>query len=323
MAIVLDAMGGDKAPKEIVMGAIEASPALTHNIILVGDLDQIEKCYSGKLPDNIELVHAPEVITMEDKPIEGIRKKKLSSIVVAAKIVKNGDGKVLVSAGNTGAVAAASLLEWKQIPGFKRPAIASNFPNEHGGFILLDSGASPDISPEHLVDFAHMGMAYAQTVMNRREPRVHLLNIGSEPGKGNAFTKKAYHYLEKYDWFAGNIESKDLFHSHIDVVVCDAFVGNMVLKTGEGVAEYILHLIKEQLPTNRIARLPYYFLQKILSPLKHKLDYAEYGGSPLLGLNELSIICHGRSNAKAIKNALLQAQSAIDHHFIDHLKQKM
>ncbi len=320
MAIVLDVMGGDKAPREIINGAVAASQILREKLILVGDIEKIERFYHHEYPNKIELVHASEVIGMDEKPIEAIRSKRDSSIVIGAKLVKQGAGKVFVSAGNTGAVAAASLLEWKQMKGYKRPAIAVTIPNLHGGFVLLDSGASPDISPESLVEFGEMGMNYAKSVMERRNPRVHLLNIGEEVGKGNAFTKKAYHCLEKYDWFAGNIESKDVFRKPCDVVVCDAFVGNMVLKTGEGIVDFILELIAQQLPKSKLARLPFYFAKKLLNPLKQQLDFAEYGGSPLLGLNELSIICHGRSDAKAIKNALLQAEKSIHHDLMALMK---
>jgi glycerol-3-phosphate acyltransferase PlsX len=314
--LAVDAMGGDYAPREIVLGAIAAAPLVHHQITLVGDPAAIGEYLPKPCPTNVSIHPATEVIGMDEKPLDALRKKKDSSLVVAANLVKEGQASAMISAGNTGAASAASLLSWRQVPGIHRPAIASPFPNRHGGFILLDAGASPDVDPEHLVEFAFMGRSYVSQVMGRPNPRVHLLNIGEEEGKGNAFAKQAYNLLAKHDWFCGNIEGKDLFFQPCDVVVCDAFVGNIVLKTSEGVAEYILATIREQVPKGGITKLLYAPLKKILAPLRKKLDYAEYGGSPLLGLNGLCVICHGRSHAKAIKNALLLAQTAVDNELV-------
>lgn len=233
-------------------------------------------------------------------------------MVVGADLVKREVASAFVSAGNTGAATAACLLSWRQMHGFHRPAIASSIPRENGRFLLLDAGASPDVDPEHLVEFAIMGRAYAQRLMDRPEPNVYLLNIGEEEGKGNAFAKQAYNLLSKHAWFAGNIEGKDMFRPDVDVVVCDAFVGNVVLKTCEGVAELILKLIRKEVPSNSILKLAYLPLKKVLSPLKRSMDYAEVGGSPLLGLNGLCMICHGRSDSRAMANAIRQAARAID-----------
>jgi phosphate acyltransferase len=218
-------------------------------------------------------------------------------------------------------VTAGALLSWRQIEGVRRPAIASTFPNKHKNFVLLDAGASPDVDPENLVDFALMGKNYSEGLMGRKNARVHLLNIGEEPGKGNAFAKEAYEHLSRFDWFAGNIEGKDLFKQNVDVVVCDAFVGNIVLKTAEGVAEYVMTSIRDRVPTGTLQKLPFLPLRKLLAPLRKQLDYAEYGGSPLLGLNGVCIICHGRSNAKAIKNALLQAEAAIQCNLVGRTRE--
>lgn len=316
MSLALDAMGGDHAPREIVHGAIEAAPLIHHDILLVGDPAQIDSLFPKPCPANIRIHAASEVIGMEEKPLDAIRKKKDSSLVVAANLVKEGHAAAMISAGNTGAATAASLLSWRQVTGVHRPAIASPFPNKHGGFILLDAGASPDVDPEHLVEFALMGRAYVSQVMGRKNPKVHLLNIGEEEGKGNAFAKQAYQLLAKHEWFSGNIEGKDMFFKPCDVIVCDAFVGNIVLKTSEGVAELIVSTIREGVPKNVLAKLIYAPLKKVMAPLRKQMDYAEYGGSPLLGLNGLTIICHGRSSAKAIKNALLLAQTAVDNQLV-------
>jgi glycerol-3-phosphate acyltransferase PlsX len=239
--------------------------------------------------------------------------------VVAVNLVKDGHCQAVVSAGNTGAATASSLISWRQIPGFHRPAIANLFPNKFGQFLLLDAGASPDVDPEHLLEFAFMGMAYAERVMGKISPRVHLLNIGEEPGKGNAFAKAAFEIMSKHSWFAGNIEGKDMFHEQCDVVVCDAFVGNIVLKTAEGVGEFIVDEIRSQVPTG-LGRLLYLPMKKALAPLRKKMDYAEYGGSPLLGLNGICIICHGRSNPKAIKNATLTAFKAVESDLVGAIR---
>ena len=313
-------MGGDHAPHEIVAGALLAAPELRMPLVLVGDPQAIAKAAGGPLPPNVKVKAASQMVGMEEKPTDAYRKKKDSSLMVAAKMVKDGSAQALVSAGNTGAASAFSLLIWRQLPGIHKPAIASRLPNAHGGFVLLDAGASPDADPEDLVEFAHMGRAFAQTVMGRPDPKVHLLNIGEEPGKGNAHAKQTYNLLSAFPWFAGNIEGKDMFRSPCDVVVCDAFVGNVVLKTGEGVAELIADTIRAGVPTNPLAKLLYWPVRKVTAPLRKSMDYAEAGGAPLLGLNGLCVICHGRSNAKAIKNALLVTQTALENGLVDAIR---
>jgi glycerol-3-phosphate acyltransferase PlsX len=318
-AIAVDAMGGDYAPREVVLGAVQASHQMRHSILLVGDPSRIQEHLPSPCPSNIEIHPASEVVEMHEKPLEALRKKKDSSLAVGAELVKKGIADAFVSAGNTGAATAACLLSWRQMHGFHRPAIASPIPRDKGKFLLVDAGASPDVDPEHLVEFAIMGRAYAASMMGRSEPKVHLLNIGEEEGKGHAFAKQAFNLLSKHRWFEGNIEGKEMFHAEADVVVCDAFVGNVVLKTCEGIAELIIKMIREQVPDNRWKRLAYLPLRKVLSPLKKSMDYAEIGGSPLLGLNGLCIICHGRSDSRAMANAILQAQRAVDAGLVEQL----
>lgn len=312
-------MGGDHAPQAVVDGACQVASLINGTIILVGNPAKIKACVTGSLPANIEIYPASEIVGMDEKPTEAVRKKKDSSLVVAVNLVKEGAAEAVVSAGNTGAATAASLLCWRQAASIKRPAIASIFPNKYGQFLLLDAGASPDVDPENLVEFASMGRAYAEKVMGKKAPRVHLLNIGEEPGKGNAFAKEAHDLMSKHSWFAGNIEGKDMFHEKCDVVVCDAFVGNIVLKTAEGVAEFIVDEIRAEVPRG-IAKLLYLPMKKAMAPLKKKMDYAEYGGSPLLGLNGICIICHGRSNPKAIKNAVLTAARAVQNDLVGTIR---
>lgn len=321
MNIAVDAMGGDHAPEQIVLGALAAAPLLDCDITLVGDPASIERHLPKPSPARVLIHPASEVVGMDEKPLDALRKKKDSSLVVAANLVKEGVCSAMVSAGNTGAATAAALLAWRQVSGVHRPAIGSLMPNRHGGFLLLDAGASPDVDPEHLVEFAVMGVAYAQKVMGRANPRVFLLNIGEEPGKGNAFAKQAFSLMSRFPWFGGNIEGKDVFRQPCDVVVCDAFVGNIVLKTAEGVAEYITQSMRELVLANTIAKIGFIPVRKVLSPLRKQLDYAEYGGSPLLGLNGVCVIGHGRSNSKAIKNALLMAQRAVQGRLVDTIRE--
>lgn len=316
-------MGGDYAPEPIVHGAIAAAGKIKGDIILVGDTEKIRKfAPSTGLPKNIHLHHSTQVVEMDEKPTEALRKKKDSSLLLCTQLVKSGEAQAMVSAGNTGAATAGSLLAWRQLQGIHRPAIATVFPNRHGRFLLLDAGASPDVEPVHMLEFAIMGRAYAEQVLGKKNPKAHLLNIGEEAGKGNAFAKTAYELLSAYSWFGGNIESKDIFRKDIDVVVCDAFVGNILLKACEGVAEYILDEIRGAVP-GWPARALFLPMKSAMQPLKSKMDYAEYGGSPLLGLNGICIIGHGRSNARAIENAILNASRAVEADLVSTIRSRV
>jgi glycerol-3-phosphate acyltransferase PlsX len=311
--IALDAMGGDHAPEQIVLGALEALPALRSRLVLVGDEARIRPLLPATLPQTLSVKHASQTVEMEEKPTDAFRTKKDSSLYIAAEMVKEGQAHALISAGNTGAATTFSLLLWKKLPGVRRPAIVSRMPNRDGGFVLLDCGASPDVEPEDLLQFSAMGRAYAEVVMGRKSPRVHLLNIGEEEGKGNAFSQQAFRLLKEQSWFAGNIEGKDMYNQPCDVVVCDAFVGNVVLKASEGVAELIRSIISEAVPTNPFLRPLYWPVKKVITPLRKEMDYASAGGAPLLGLNGLCIICHGRSSARAIRNALASTDDMLEN----------
>jgi phosphate acyltransferase len=320
--IAIDAMGGDHAPAEIVRGALAAAPEVPGSLILVGIPEQIQKHIPGKCPANVDIHPAAEVVGMEEKPTDVLRKKKNSSIAVCVELVRLGQAEAVVSAGNTGAATATSLMGWRQISGIHRPAIAAEFPSKHGRFLLLDAGASPDVDPAHLLDFALMGRAYAKGVMGKSDPKVHLLNIGEEPGKGNTFAKTAFDHLARHPWFAGNIEGNYVFKQDCDVVVCDAYTGNIFLKATEGVAEFMMSEIREAIPKgpSKILFLP---LKSVFGPLRKKVDYAEYGGMPLLGLNGITIICHGRSSAKAILNAIRQARSTVESGVVEQIRQSV
>ena len=316
-------MGGDHAPQEIVLGATHAAPLIKNRIVLVGKPSAIETFLPKPCPHNIEIIPASEEVGMDEKPTEAYRSKKDSSLMIGVRLVQEGRGEALISAGNTGAATTFATLTWRQLKGIHRPAIACNIPNKYNGFLLIDGGASPDVDPEHLVEFAIMGRAYAEKVMGRRNPKVHLLNIGEEEGKGNALAKKAYSLLKPYKWFEGNIEGKDMFMEPCDVVVCDAFVGNIVLKTGEGLAELIMQTMKDAVPKNFFLQLPYAPLRGLIGPLKKRMDFEEYGGSPLLGLNGNFVICHGRSSSRAIKNAILLAQQMIEGRLLESIRETM
>jgi phosphate acyltransferase len=322
LRIALDAMGGDHAPEPIVEGAVSAASAIKGEILLVGIPEEIQRFLPPSAPKNIRIVPASQVIEMDETPTTALRQKKDSSISVGTRLVKEGEAEAFVSAGNTGACTAAALLAWRQIEGIHRPAIATLFPSKHGRFLLLDAGASPDVDPLHMVEFAIMGRAYVEQALDRKGAKAHLLNIGEEPAKGNAFAKESYKLLKEYEWFAGNIEGKDIFKKHVDVVVCDAFVGNILLKACEGVAEFIMDEIRASVPKGP-AKALFLPMRSALRPLRDKMDYAEYGGSPLLGLNGVCIISHGRSNAKAIHNALLNAAKCVESDVVGSTRERV
>ncbi len=319
MKIALDAMGGDNAPIEIVKGAIEVASQLEGEILLVGDPNAISHVQTGPLPNNVKIVESTQIVEMHESPVDALRKKKDSSLVIAANLVKTGDADAFISAGNTGACAAAAHLFWKCLPNVSRPAIATLLPSREGNFVLLDSGATVDADARNMVDFALMGSAYAETMMGIKTPRIGLLNIGEEETKGNALTKASHKAIAaSIPNFIGNVESKEIFDGVADVVVCDAFVGNVLLKAAEGIGELLIDMVRDAFPKNSLLRsLTKLMMKEGLLKIQKKTDYAEYGGAPLLGVNGLCIICHGRSSAKAIRNAILAAQREHRSHLND------
>lgn len=300
VTIALDAMGGDFAPREIVKGAVEAADCLEGiHILLVGEPELIAKELGDQgRKDNIEVLPASEKIEIDEKP-SVVRKKRDSSLMVALKAVKEGRADAVVTAGHTGAALLGALLTWGKIEGISRPAIAAPMPHKEGRFILLDAGANVDCKPHHLLHFAIMGSIYASLLMHIPNPRVGLLNIGEETGKGNSLTNSAYQLLAKAPLnFIGNVEGKDIFAGKVDVVVCDGFVGNVVLKSNEGLAHLTLYYLKK--------------LGMDVEKLMPYLDYAEYGGAPFLGVPHILIKSHGRSNSKAIRQAIAVAKEAVE-----------
>lgn len=297
ITIAVDAMGGDFAPGEIVKGAREAlSLDKDLRIILVGEPSILEKELGES--KGIDILPASQKIDMAEKPTV-VRKKQDSSLMVALRAVKEGQARAVVTAGHTGAAVLGALLLWGKIKGISRPAIAAPMPCKGGRFLLLDAGANVDCKPEHLLHFAIMGNVYASQILHIQNPRIGLLNIGEETGKGNRLTTAAYQLLEKSSLnFIGNVEGKDIFSGKVDVVVCDGFVGNVVLKSSEGLAQLALYYIKE-LGMDMEKLIPYF-------------DYAEYGGAPILGVPHILIKSHGRSRAKAIRQAILVAKEAVE-----------
>jgi glycerol-3-phosphate acyltransferase PlsX len=309
LTIAVDAMGGDHAPKSEVEGAIQAARSLPVRVILVGQRDvvaaEMEKHPSaGDLP--IEIHHASEFITMEDSAAKAARQKKDSSIRVAARLVRDGAAQGLVSAGNTGAVMATAKMVQGMIRGVDRPALASALPSLRGTpVVVLDVGANVDSTPAMLAQFAVMGEIYSRTIFHNSRPRVGLLSIGEEEHKGNELTKAASPLLKALPInFIGNVEGRDIFRGTADVVVCDGFIGNVALKVSEGLVDMFKDMLGQALAATMTRKIGYVLSRDAYSDFKKRIDYSEYGGVPLLGVKGVSIICHGRSNGNAIKNAI-------------------
>lgn len=312
--VAVDAMGGDHAPAEIVKGAVLANQELPIEVILVGDstkLNHLLKKYKekGKIP----VIHASEVIGMNESPAKAVKEKKDASINVAVSLVKEGRADAVVSAGNTGAIMAASLFKLGRIRGVERPAIATQFPLPSGNVLLLDMGANVDCKPKHLQQFAVMGSLYAQHVMHVANPRVGLLNIGEEKEKGNELSRESWPLLKSLKInFIGNVESKEIFNNKADVIVCDGFVGNLILKFAESLGASIFKLLKSELSKGLLSKIGLAFLFPALMSLRKKVTYDDYGGAPLLGLAGVVYKAHGRAKAIAIKNAIREAAEAVE-----------
>ncbi|MBQ7477664.1 MAG: phosphate acyltransferase PlsX [Selenomonadaceae bacterium] len=326
MKIAVDAMGGDFAPEQIVFGAVRAARKYQCEIVLVGDETAIrsvlerEKGWEGL---NITIHHASEVIGMEEHPADAVRTKKDASVVVATQLVKDGECDAVLSAGSTGAAVTAAQLILKRIRGIGRPTIATPMPTPKGVTLLLDSGANVDSKPEHLVQSGMMGALYAEHVFGKENPRVGLLNIGEEETKGNEQAKATYQLLKTMRTinFIGNAEGRDVPKGNFDVVICDGFVGNIVLKFAEGLAKTILKLIKEAIKDGGIfAKLGALLLMPTLKKLGKRLDVTEYGGAPLLGVNGCCIISHGSSNAKSICSAIGVANEYVKSNVLGHIR---
>jgi glycerol-3-phosphate acyltransferase PlsX len=309
LTIALDAMGGDHAPKSEVLGAVQAARSLGVKVILVGQQDvvrhELEKVEGYRdLP--LEIVHASERVTMEDSAAKAVRTKRDSSMRVASRLVRDGCAQAMVSAGNTGAVMATAKMVQGVVPGVERPALVGIFPTmEKKPVVLVDVGANVDCDPELLAQFAVMAEIYSRKVLHTPNPRVGILSIGEEEHKGNELTRATWPLLKSLNInFIGNVEGRDIYAGQVDVIVCDGFIGNVALKVSEGLVDMFKKVLRESLEASVAGKIGYALSKSSFDAFRKRLDYSEYGGAPLLGVRGGCIICHGRSNANAIKNAI-------------------
>ena len=325
MKIVVDAMGGDHAPEAIVEGAVLAAREYETPIILTGLSEKIQTELDKHDPDHtlpLEIVHADEVVEMNDSPGKVLRSKRNSSMKIGLDLLKQGEGAAFVSAGNTGAVLAYSTVILRPVKGVDRPAIAIQLPTLKGTSILLDAGANVDCKPKQLFQFGIMGHVFAEYILAKENPSVGLLSIGEEDGKGNEIVKETFQMLKKsHINFIGNVEGKEVYRGNADVIVCDGFTGNVALKISESLAEMIGTNLKLMFQSNWLSKLGYLLLKPQLVQFKKKVDHSETGGAPLLGVNGVVIIAHGSSSPKAIKNAIHRAHELSEKNIIEHIKQ--
>jgi phosphate acyltransferase len=324
MKIAMDAMGGDNAPKEIVIGAQKAIETFSDlKILLVGDEKQIQSFLTNK--ERIDILHTEEQILATDEPVRAVRRKKTASMVLGATEVKEGRADAFISAGNTGALMATGLFVVGRMEGIDRPALAPTLPTISGeGFLLLDVGANVDAKPENLVQYAMMGSIYSEKVRGVAKPRVGLLNIGTEEKKGNELTKKTFELLQSTNiHFIGNVEARDLLDGVCDVAVTDGFTGNMILKTVEGTAMSMFKMIKAELMSSFTSKMAAAVLKPNLKQIKNKLDYSEYGGAALFGLNAPVIKAHGSSDSQAIFSAIRQTREFVQSGVVAQIKNAM
>ncbi len=325
MRIVVDAMGGDYAPENVIAGVVEALNEYKVPIVLVGIQERIEAQlkkyqYSKEL---VEIVHAPEVVAMDDPASASIRQKKNSSITIGIGLLKKPGYDAFISAGNTGACVAAATIVLGMIKGVDRPGIGCVIPTLDKFSFLIDVGANTAAKPEHILQYAKMGKVYAQLVLGIEKPSVALLNIGSEECKGTGLEKEAHKLLEDNEAnFIGNVEANELFTGKANCIVCDGYVGNVALKVSEGLMESVGQLLKREIKKNPISILGALLLKSSLSQAKKSIDYSEYGGAPLLGVDGLVLISHGRSSPKAIKHAIRAAIREIEHDFLAKIKEE-
>ncbi len=323
MKIAVDAMGGDKAPDVIISGAILAAKEINADIVLVGQEDIIKSKLAEhkRVPANISIVNATEIIAMNESPAVSVRRKKDSSINIAVKMVKDKSADAMVSAGNTGAVVCAASLFLKTLPGVDRPGISVLLPTLKNVVQMIDMGANIDAKPEHLLQYGIMGSVYSNYVLHKEKPTVGLLNIGEEETKGSEFVKETFKLLDqnKNINFIGNVEGRDIYVGNCDVIVCDGFLGNVVLKVSEGLADAIKEMLKRNLSINIFTKLGALLSAPAFKALKRETDYSEYGGAPLLGVDGICIIAHGGSSANAIKNAIRVAHESLKENVNQHI----
>ena len=318
-------MGGDRGPEVTVEGAVAAARELGSTVILVGNEAVLRDHLARHDVRGLAMTvgHAPEAVEMGENPMSALRKKKHSSIRIGLEMVKKGEAEAFVSAGNTGAVMATALVVLGPLPGVERPAIAVVVPTITHQAVLLDVGANVDCKPRHLLQFAIMGNVYARDILGQTRPRVGLLSIGEEESKGNELTREAFKEMEEEPSlnFIGNVEGRDVFSGIADVVVCDGFIGNVALKISEGLVETIFSLLREELKKDLRARAGSFLLVPTFRRFRRRIDSSEYGGAPLLGVNGVCMISHGRSTGKAIRNAIRAAEGCVNIQLIAHIRE--
>jgi glycerol-3-phosphate acyltransferase PlsX len=322
MKIIIDAMGGDNAPQAPIEAGCKAVDELDVDIVFVGKKEIIEQELENYNcnKERIEIVNADDVVTNHDEPAKAVRSKKNSSIVVAANMLKNGEGDALLSMGNTGALLASGLLIVGRIKGVLRPALATLLPSAKGPKMLIDAGANTNCKAENLVQFAVMGSIYMKNVMGINSPKVGLMSNGEEEGKGDELTKETYPLLKNAPVnFIGNIEGRDVMEGTADVITCDGFVGNVILKTVEGMGSVVGNKVKDMFTKNILSKLGAIFVMKSIKEFKNSMDYREYGGAPLLGTKKPVIKGHGSSDAKAVFSAIRQAKKFVETNIIDEI----
>ncbi|MDR5658299.1 phosphate acyltransferase PlsX [Serpentinicella sp. ANB-PHB4] len=326
MKVVLDGMGGDFGPEVTVRGAVDAVKLYEVDIAITGDESSIKnELKKYEYPsDRIEVIHCDEIITNEDSPVSAIRKKKNSSMVVAINLVKERKAEAIISAGNTGALLAGGLFILGRIKGIDRPALAIPYPTLNGVSVLMDGGANANCKPRNFLEFAHMGSVFASKVLKISNPRVHLVNIGVEETKGNDLAKESYQLMKKSNInFQGNIEAREIPSGLTDVMICDGFTGNIILKLTEGIASTIFSVLKEEFTKNTLRKLGASLVKPGLVDFKKRFDYTEYGGTPFLGVDGILIKAHGSSNSKAIMNAIKQSIISIENNVVNDISKEI
>jgi glycerol-3-phosphate acyltransferase PlsX len=327
MRIAIDAMGGDDGPGSIVDGALVAARHLQIGLVLVGDAGTIDRelaRHPGIGGIDVQVIHTPDAIDMDESASAALRRKPRASIRLAAEAVKDGIASAVFSAGHTGASVMAAHAAFGRVPGVDRPALATIVPTRGRPAVLLDSGATVECRPQHLVQFAVMGSAYARLALGCAVPRVGLLSVGEEESKGNDLTREAHQLLKAAPvHFVGNIEGRDVYAGQVDVIVCDGFTGNVTLKISEGLVETVEQLLHDELSSTFGTRVGYLLSRQAFRRFRKRLDAAEYGGAPLVGLNGLCVIGHGRSSAKAVRNAVAMAARLVEEGFVEKLSREV
>jgi glycerol-3-phosphate acyltransferase PlsX len=323
-------MGGDRGSELLIDGALQAiskDPKLAITLLGPEQLltEQVERCVDfGNCTDRLFIEHAPQTVSMDESPVDAIRKKKDSTIMRGFDLVKSGQADAMVSAGHSGATMAAAIRKLGRLRGVARPGIASLFPTRKAPVMLMDIGANVDCRPQHLLQFAIMASSCFGLLLNRKQPRIGLLSIGSEPGKGNSLVKETHELLSDSSLhFVGNVEGRDVYSGDLDVVVCDGFVGNISLKISEGLAEAAMQMLKDEIIKSMRAKIGYLLMRKAFAAFRKRVDYAEYGGAPLLGINGVGIICHGSSSSVAICNAIAEAAKMVENKVNDSIIQSL